>query len=172
MSAGFLLLFPLIIALGSGEDVAPGQPIIGDLVLLAQTESNPTVEISVEEMDETTWKLVSLVANEKEIMVKVRADTPWQLIVTDENTLTAGHMTEWTGLSYTNLRLISPMKVVGSVEVDLPNQENTPIQMGVATSSTDEPLQVKLLQEVSLNDEPLAAGNIYHIELKITLALE
>ncbi|MCX6677137.1 MAG: hypothetical protein NTU95_04230 [Methanothrix sp.] len=166
------LLLSLTIALIPGEDVAPGQPLLGDLVLKAEAVENPVLEISVEESDESIWKLVPSPANKKEIQVQVKADGPWQLIVTDNNSLTAGHMTEWTGLAYTDKHIISPLKAVGSIAIPLPNPEKIPLREGTATLSGALPLKVGLEQEVSLNDEPLASGHIYRIELTITLSAE
>jgi hypothetical protein len=174
-SMGIRYIIPLgclLIALTSGEDVAPGQSLLGELVLKAQAEENPVLEISVEENDESIWKLVPSPANEKEILLQVKADGPWQLIVTDNNTLTAGYMTEWTGLAYTDKHLITPLNMVGSVAVPLPNPEKIPIREGTATLSGALPQKISLIQVVSLNDEPLEPGHIYRIELTITLAAE
>jgi hypothetical protein len=165
-------LYCLFIALTSGEDVAPGQSLSGELVLKAQADVNPVLEISVEENDESIWKLVPSLANEKEIVLQVNADVPWQLIITDNNTLTAGYMTEWTGLAYTDKHLITPLNAVGSVAVPLPNPEKIPLREGTATLSGALPQKISLMQEVSLNDEPLEPGHIYRIELTITLAAE
>jgi hypothetical protein len=162
----------LLITLTSGLDVAPGQPLLGELVLKAEAVEIPVLEISVEGNDESIWNLDPSIANNKEILVLVRADCPWQLIVTDNNTLTAGHMTEWTDSAYTDKHLISSLNAVGSVAVPLPNPEKIPLREGMATLSGTLPQKIGLMQEVSLNDEPLEPGHIYRIELTITLAAE
>jgi hypothetical protein len=178
MAKVFLAFFKVILILtilkliyfapGFAQDVAPGQPLSGELMMTA-TEIAPSVEISIEEIGDSIWKLLPSTENKKEIMISVKADKSWRLIATDENPLTRGMMTEWTGSGYTSKHLISNLKVES---VALPNRERIPVRAGKATAASFQVQKISLMQEVSLNDEPLEPGHIYRIELTITLSVE
>ncbi|MCX6674771.1 MAG: hypothetical protein NTY37_13450 [Methanothrix sp.] len=164
-----LTIFGLItFAPSSAQDVAPGLPLSGEMIM-ATTEIPPSMEISVEEIGDSIWKLFPSTENKKEILISVKADNSWQLITTDENPLTKGQMTEWTGSGYTSKHLISSLKVES---VALPNRERIPARTGIATASKFQDQKISLIQEVSLNDEPLEPGHIYRIELTVTLSAE
>lgn len=47
---------PLAFAPSSAQDVAPGLPLSGEMMMTA-TEIRPSVEISVEEIGDSLWKL-------------------------------------------------------------------------------------------------------------------
>ncbi len=158
-----ILLFPIF-----AQDVAPGQPLSGDMMIIA-SEIYPSVEISVEEIGDSIWKLLPSCENKKEILISVKADNSWQLIATDEDPLTKGLMTEWIGSGYTGKHLISNLNVES---VALPNSARIPARTGTATASNFQVQKISLMQAVSLNDEPLEPGHIYRIELTITLAVE
>lgn len=168
---GCLLILLLTVDLIAAVDVAPGQPLVDEMTVPALTEA-ATLEISIEDEGDKTWNLLSYSLNKRDVVVRVKANTPWQLSIADINPQTSGYMTEWTKKDYTNKRLGYPLKVKGSREVTLPNIQNLAIETGASTPTKGLRLNLSLVQEVSFMDEPLEKNNIYRIQLTFTLVSE
>lgn len=171
----FLILF---LPIGQGEitDAAPGQSVVGKLIL----ESNGGADIFVEVPDSISdWVLVpSASSNLREMALKVIASTDWQMTASSDRP--DGRMAEYDLASseYTpeGRFLESPLHISSSgtkdhsepLEVSLPN--GGMICRGEETSEDGEPVSLTLGQMVSWTDEPLEEGQAYRIELTFTIS--
>lgn len=169
MLLGLLLLE---VAPGYAADVAIGQTLQGEVLVEANMTETPLLEISVGEIDDSLWSLSPSSTNRKVIHLLVRASSPWKLIITDTDPQTMGRLTEWNGGGYTSTQLSSPLTVVGSRRVVLPNPENVPVQSGGPTGPQGRDINISLEQEVSEVDSSLSPGSIYYIETSFTLAAD
>jgi hypothetical protein len=97
----------------------------------------------------------------KKGVLKVAANTGWKVTVKDTDTVTSGHLTEWTGADYTGRKLQAPLYVSASQDVSLP--EGGTIKTG--TNIGEQEVEVTLKQVVSRDDLHLADGSVYHIVL-------
>ena len=169
---GPLLIFLLTVDLIAAVDVAPGQPLVDEVTVQAVLTETAILEISIEDGGAKTLNLLPDSKNKRDIVVTVKANTPWQLRIADTNPQTSGHLTEWTGQGYTNKRLSYPLKVKGSREVTLPNIQNVPAESGASTTAKGRRISLSLEQEVSFEDEPLEQNRNYRIQLTLTLVPE
>ncbi len=169
---GSLLIFLLSVDLIAAVDVAPGQPLVDEVDVKAALTETAILEISIEDQGAKTWGLSPGASNKRDIVVRITANTPWELKIADTNAQTSGHLTEWTGQAYTNKRLTYPLKVIGSREVTLPNSQNIAVLTGDSTSSQGRRLGLSLEQDVTPEDESLRQDRIYRIQLTFTLVAE
>ncbi|VVB69613.1 Uncharacterised protein [uncultured archaeon] len=169
---GCLLIFLLSVDLVAAVDVAPGQPLVDEVSVQAALTKTAILEISIEDQGAKTWNLSPGASNRRDIVVRITANTPWELKIADTNPQTSGHLTEWTGQAYTNKRLTYPLKVRGSRDVTLPNSQNVAVLTGASTSSQGRRLGLSLEQDVTPDDESLQQDHIYRIQLTFTLVAE
>jgi hypothetical protein len=92
-------------------------------------------------------------------ILKVKANTDWQLTVRDMDS--DGYMREWTGLRYGPKMLANRMKVSADKEVILRSIDSQPIKEGTKTGAKGLDVSVTFTQEVTSYDEPLPGGEVY-----------
>jgi hypothetical protein len=169
MLLGFLLLE---VAPGYAADVAIGQTLRGEVLVEAKMTDTPFLEISLGEIDDSLWSLSPFSPSRKDIHFLVRASRPWKFIVADTDPQTMGRLTEWDGRGYTITQLSSPLTIVGSRRVVLPNLENAPVQSGGPTGPQGLDIKISLEQYVSDTDSPIPSESIYLIKMNFTLAAD
>lgn len=157
-------------------DAAPGQPVVGKLIL----ESDGGADISLDAPDSISdWVIVpSAEPNLREMSLKVTASTDWQMTVSSDRP--DGRMAEYDLASSEYIPdgkvLDSPLYVSsagmkdlqGPLDVSLLN--GGMICRGGATSEDGQQVSVALGQMVSWTDEPLEEGQAYRIELTFTIS--
>jgi hypothetical protein len=92
-------------------------------------------------------------------MLKVKANTDWQLTVRDTDS--DGYMREWIGHRYGLKMLANRMRVSADKEVILRSIDSPPIIVGTKTGGQGVDVQVTFTQEVTSKDEPLPQGEVY-----------
>ncbi len=97
----------------------------------------------------------------KTLILKVKANTDWQLTVKDTDSASAGYMREWVGERYGAKKLIDRMKVSADKVATLSNIDSLPIKEGTRTGDQGVEVQVTFTQEVTAEDEPLPDGEVY-----------
>ncbi len=173
--AFLILLSP--ISHGEITDAAPGQAVVGTLVL----ESDGGADIFIEAPDSISdWVLVpSAEPNLREMALKVIASTDWQIAVSPDRP--DGRMAEYDLASSEYIpggrALENPLHIIPSsgtkdhqepLEVSL--SEGGMICEGGVTTEDGQQISVTLGQRVSWTDEPLEEGQAYRIELTFTIS--
>lgn len=116
--------------------------------------------------DEIDW-LLHVGDNTYSGILNIKSNTSWQCDVSDEDLITAGHMTKWDGFSYGTQQLINPMIVEcvsegTSVELAGPGkiaEGDTSGQNG----NLGEDFMIDFNQVVEWADGVLVDGSVYHI---------
>lgn len=172
------LVFPICQGVADGEvaETAPGECVSATLTL----ESDCGSDIFLEAPDSISdWVLVpSSQANSRQILLKVKASTGWQMTVASDRP--DGRMAQYdlTASGYVpgGRTLESPMSISASGTADHPNSwsVNLPaggmIQQGDETSEDGQKVSVTLGQAVAWKDEPLPEGQAYRIALMFAVS--
>ncbi len=144
----------------------PGQSLEGQLDLLVSAPQGAQISITPP-LDISEWQIVPDETNQETGTLNIKANKDgWQVTAMDSDTVTSGHMTEWTGSAYSSYRLTNPMKVKAANEVPLPSEGV--IQTGDKTKGNGQDIDVVFTQEGSFIDPALPAGHVYRIIVTFT----
>lgn len=158
----FMAFMPVI----GDIDVTPGQSLAGQLGLLVNLPSGAQITITPPQ-DISGWQINPVDINNMIGTLNVRANkNGWQVTAMDSDSITSGHMTDWTRSAYGSLKMSNPMKVKAANEVILP--KGGVIQTGNKTSGHGQDINVIFIQQGSLMDAPLPVGHFYHIIVTFT----
>lgn len=117
----FLFLHFVLPSFGDLTDAAPGQPI-EDQLYLSASELGQAPDLTARGVN-SNWQLLPNTTNNITTFLTIRANRNWQIMAKDNDPITSGHMTQWTGSGYGPLKLASPMRVQAAYEVTLPSEK-------------------------------------------------
>jgi hypothetical protein len=143
----------------------------GDTVIMGNPET--TMIITVPE--DATFGNLHQGSNTITGTLNIKCNTGWQVSVSDENSVTNGHMTEYDGAAYLTRKLITPMDVRNTI------QSNTITLAGPGTIATGDTsgqdgdngqdFTINFDQIVQYADPALSGGHIYRIVVTFTGAV-
>jgi hypothetical protein len=182
LSASLMLLLfvsplsPLSPCLADASRAAPGQSIGGSLTLGGPSGPEISLEVPASVSD---WILVPKERNERKIALNIRTRESWTLLVSSDRA--DGRMAEYdpaaseyvpAGRSLQGpLRISAPgtSSHPASWEIELPHAGAIQQTAGIEKEGSST-VTVTLQQPVSWEDEPLADGHVYRIDLTFSVS--
>jgi hypothetical protein len=151
----------MLSSLTSGGGAGSSATVTITAIVLPTVNVNPT-EYSIDLNIDPSTKGKST-AMTRTVMVK--ANTDWDLVVKDLNSITRGYMTEWTGTGWGDKKLSKPLRVMVANKAWKIDKGEASVLNGGMTGNEGKEVVLTFVQDISNKDEPLPKGSTYRIVL-------
>lgn len=104
--------------------------------------------------------------------LNVKCNTDWQVTVSDDNSTTGGHMTEWDGSTYGTKFLVNAMEVVCAAQSKTVGLDSSGvIATGTPSGQSNddgEDVSLGFNQSIKYTDAVLSSGSVYRVVITFT----